>query len=138
LRRGRHIRGRSSRTLTRLGAILAALALLSQSLALAVPAMPVARDARAAQTELSALLGPGVVVCAQADDPGAPAPPDCHDTCPLCQGLAHAVLFDAPTPVLLQTPPFALSETLGVRPPVRGPPPPPLAFALARGPPSLT
>ena len=55
----------------RVGMWLTAFALLSQSLVVAA-------------RELTALLGPGVVVCTQIDGAGAPAHvPDCHDQCPL-------------------------------------------------------
>ena len=123
------------RLVARLGLWLAALALLGQSLAFATPPMP--RDARAAAAQLSALLGPGVVVCAQADEPGAPPPPDCRDSCPICQALGAAAAFDPPRLTSLPAPAFVLADILTVVLDTPAPPAPPGRFALARGPPSL-
>jgi hypothetical protein len=123
----------------RLGVLLAALALLSQSLAVAAhPAGP-PRDAAAAATELRALLGPAVVICAQQDDSGAPQPPQ-HgcDQCPLCRLAASALAFDVPAPADPVVLPLAVESELArpQPPPLRAPEPPPAP--LPRGPPSPT
>jgi hypothetical protein len=119
----------------RLGVVLAALALLSQSLAAVVPHSE-RRDARAAAAELTALFGPGVVICTQADDPGAPPKPQaCDDRCPLCRVAADSFAFAAR---------FALAAPDFVR--AFAPSPPPQIFValapppspLPRGPPSPT
>jgi hypothetical protein len=121
----------------RAGLWLAAVALLSQSLVAAAPEMhPL--DARAAAAQLTAMLGPTVVVCTQADGSDSPtSPPDCRDKCPLCRLAADLGGLDAPVP-----------PGLAARLPVGGNPLPAVpssrfqatfpGFAFARGPPSLT
>ena len=123
----------------RVGMWLAAFALLSQSLVVAAPDMRAA-DARSAARELTALLGPGVVVCAQVDGSGgAPAPAtDCHDQCPLCRLVADVAALDPP-PLARIAEPDRVAETRLPFPSnsrVRTADFP--GFSLARGPPSLT
>ncbi len=123
----------------RLGLWLAAFALLSQSLALAAPPM-FPDDPRSAATELSALLGPGVVVCAQSDGQDIPShpPSDCRDQCPLCQVVANAAALDSPATAELSAPARARATRLGHAPLITGIPAPRVAFSFARGPPSPT
>lgn len=122
----------------RVGLWLAAFALLSQSLVVAAPDMRAA-DARSAARELTALLGPGVDVCAQVDGSGAPAPAtDCHDQCPLCRLAADVAALDRPPLARIADPvrvadarlPFPSNPRVRTAD-FRG-------FSLARGPPSLT
>ena len=122
----------------RLGVLLAALALLSQSLAFAAHPASTPRDIGAAAAELRALFGPNVVICAQ-DDPGAPAQPQ-HgcDQCPLCRLAASALALNLPA----SADPLVLAPAVGSEiaqpqpPPLRGLAPPPTP--LPRGPPSPT
>jgi hypothetical protein len=122
----------------RLGVFLVALALLSQSLAAAAPPMSSGGDARSAARELTALLGPGVVVCTQSDGANLPdhRPADCRDSCPLC--LTAAFALEAPSAAAPPTPMYVLAGALGVAPPKRSIVRPRAAFSLARGPPSPT
>ena len=120
----------------RVGLWLAAFALLSQALVVAAPDLGVA-NARSAARELTALLGPGVVVCVQVDGSGAPAP-DCHDQCPLCRLAADLAGLDPPPPARVVEP-VRVAETrlpFPLKPRVRAADF--TGFALARGPPSLT
>jgi hypothetical protein len=124
--------------LARLGLWLAAFALLAQSLAVAAPP-PAASDAHSAAATLSALLGPGVVICAQSDDHGAPhSPHDCCDQCPLCRLVANAATLSPPTAEPLPAPALIVVGSIGFTAQQRSIPPPPPGFSLARGPPSRT
>ena len=122
----------------RVGLWLAAFALLAQSFAVAAPPM-LAHGPQAAETELQALLGPGVVICTQAD-PSAPHhhPLDCHDQCPLCRLVANAAILVLPTAGPLPAPALFVSGKLGVAPQPSRHAPRPSGFSLARGPPSQT
>jgi len=122
----------------RIGLWLAAFALLAQSFAIAAPPMP-ADGPQVAEAELQALLGPGVVICTQAD-PSAPHhhPFDCHDRCPLCRLVANAAIVVAPMAEPLSAPALSLSGKLGVAPQPPTQAPRPSGFSLARGPPSQT
>ena len=132
--RGR-TRTRFANVAARLGFLFVALALLSQSLAFAAPMGGRLADARAAQAQLSALLGPGIVVCTQSDEPDGPTPADCHDSCPLCRLAADSAALDLPTPPGLAAPvrsaptrllpisrPRALASAPALHPLPRGPP----------------
>lgn len=131
--------GFAARLLARVGLWLAAFALLLQTLVVASPPMPVAPDARAAVAELTALLGPAVVVCASEDGAGSPVKPlHRHDDCPLCRLAAASLAFYAPQAEPLLTPAPTLVAKLGIFPRAGEIPPPPLPFSLARGPPSQT
>jgi hypothetical protein len=119
--------------------LLALWALFAQALALAVPPMAAPGDARRAAIELGALLGPGVVICTQADEPGAPpAPMTCDDRCPICQANAGALAFVAPAPPVHAAPILLVVRARSpfLRRP-RAPPRGPVLIAFARGPPSL-
>jgi hypothetical protein len=95
-------------------------------------------DARHAAIELGALLGPGVVICAQSDEPGAPpAPMNCDDRCPICQASAGAFAFVAPAPSVHAAPTPRLFDALAFPATPRAPPRGPVLIAFARGPPSL-
>jgi hypothetical protein len=122
----------------RLGFVLVALALLSQGLAAAAPPMTPDGDARSAARELTALLGPGVVVCTQGDSSDLPhqRPADCRDSCPLCHTAAGAL--EGQDAAALPTPMYVLAVALEVAPFKRSVVKPHAAFSLARGPPSLT
>lgn len=139
LRSGSNRVRQRSTLLVRLGLWLTAFALLSQSLAIAAPPM-VSGDARSAAAELTALLGPGVVVCTQGDSGGAPhqSPADCRDQCPLCQVAANAAALDLPAAAALAAPARALLAKLVFTPQTQKIPQPRAAFSRARGPPSLT
>jgi len=118
--------------------LLALWALFAQALALAVPPMAAPGDARRAAIELGALLGPGVIICTQADEPGAPpAPMTCDDRCPICQANAGALAFVAPAPPVHAAPVPLVVEPLAFPKTARAPPRGPLLIAFARGPPSL-
>jgi hypothetical protein len=117
----------------RFGLWLAALALLSQSLAATASHMPTPAGARAAARELVALLGPGVVVCTQSSTDPDRHQADCRDQCPLC--LATVVGLEAPAPA---APARRLAGTVAAAPPTRSVPPLRAAFSFARGPPALT
>jgi hypothetical protein len=125
--------------LARLGLWLSAFALLSQSLAIAAPPM-VSGDARSAAAELTALLGPGVVVCTQADsgDVPHPSPADCRDQCPLCQVVASAAALDLPVVAGEPAPTRTLAEKIRFTPQTLEIAKPRSKFSRARGPPSLT
>ena len=123
----------------RVGLWLAAFALLSQSLSVAAPPVFEPVDAGSAAAELSAMLGQGVVVCSQADDPGAPRHPyDCCDQCPLCRVVADASLLSLPSAEPLPAPPLVATGRIEIIPRPRRIPSPPTGFSLARGPPSQT
>ncbi len=126
-------RGASARA----GLFLALWALFAQALTLAVPPMAAPGDARHAAVELQALLGPGIVICSQADEPGAPPPPmNCDDRCPICQANAGALAFIAPDPPVHVTPILRPIEALAFPATPRAPPRGPILIAFARGPPS--
>jgi hypothetical protein len=126
-------RGASARA----GLLLVLWALFAQALALAVPPMAASGDARHAASELSALLGPGVVICSQADEPGAPPPISCDDRCPICQVHAGALAFLAPPPPVHFAPIPLVIEALAFPKTARAPPRGPVRIASARAPPSL-
>ena len=130
-------KGRKANWLARLGLWLAAFALLAQSFAVAAPPMFDGGDSRSAAAELSALLGPGIVICAQTD-PSAPDrhPGDRHDQCPLCRLVANIAALDLPSAAPL--PALALAGKFGFAPQPTTYAPRPGGFSLARGPPSLT
>ena len=139
MRRNGDRRVKARRALARLGLWLAAFALLAQSFAIAAPPMFEGGDSHSAAAELQALLGPGIVICTQADPTGPRHPPrDCHEQCPLCRLAANAAALDLPTADLLPAPAFALSGKHGFAPQPPTKAPRPSGFALARGPPSLT
>ena len=122
----------------RLGLLLALWALFAQALTLAVPPMAAPDDARRAAFELAALIGPGVVICTQADEPGAPpAPMNCDDRCPICQANAGALAFVMPAPPVQGAPILRLFDALAFPATPRAPPRGPVLIAFARGPPSL-
>jgi hypothetical protein len=122
----------------RLGVLLALWALFAQALTLTVPPMAAPGDARHAALELRALLGPGVVICAQSDEPGAPpAPMNCDDRCPICQANAGALAFVTPAPPVHAAPILSLFDPLAFPATARAPPRGPTLIAFARGPPSL-
>lgn len=125
--------------LARAGLWLAAFALLAQSFAVAAPPMLDGVDPHSAAAELQAVLGPGVVICTQAD-PSAPQhhPYDCHDQCPLCRLVANAAVLSLPTAEPLPAPALSLSGRLGFAPQPPTHAPRPSGFSLARGPPSQT
>jgi hypothetical protein len=123
----------------RVGLWLAAVALLAQSFAVAAPRMPDGGDSHSAVADLRALLGPGVVICTQADSAGSHHQSgDCRDQCPLCQLVANAALLNMPTAEPLPAPALALSGKLGFAPQPPTYAPRPSGFSLARGPPSQT
>jgi hypothetical protein len=123
----------------RVGLWLAAFALLSQSLAVAAPPMFEPEDAGSVAAQLSALLGQGVVVCSQADEPGAPHRPyDCHDQCPLCRVVADASILSLPSTEPLPAPPLLATGRIEIIPQPRRIRSPPPGFSFARGPPSQT
>ena len=125
--------------IARVGLWLAAFALLAQSFAVAAPPMLDGGDPHSAAAELQALLGPGVVICTQADRSGPQhRPNDCHDQCPLCRLVANAAALSLPTAEPLPAPALALSGKLGFAPQPPTHAPRPSGFALARGPPSQT
>jgi hypothetical protein len=93
--------------------------------------------AQQAARELKALLGPGVVICTQSDDPGAPPPAStCDDRCPICQAGAGAFVFVAPSLAIHPAPIFRLAGSLAFPAAPRAPPRGPILVAQARGPPS--
>jgi hypothetical protein len=94
-------------------------------------------DARHAAVELGALFGPGVVICSQADEPGAPPPVSCDDRCPICQANAGALAFVTPPPPTHFAPIPLVVEALAFPKTARAPPRGPVRTALARAPPSL-
>jgi hypothetical protein len=96
-------------------------------------------DARRAAAELGALFGPGVVICSQADEPGAPpAPLTCDDRCPICQAHAGALAFVTPPPPVHFAPIPLVIKALAFPKTARAPPRGPVRIASARAPPSLT
>jgi hypothetical protein len=123
----------------RLGLLLTVVALLAQSLAFAAPPHESPRGAAAAAAELSALLGSGVVICTQSDDPDAPAPPP-HgcDQCPLCRLAAGALTLDLPAAIELAAPAPARASKLALPQPPRQRAPARPPAPLPRGPPSPT
>ena len=128
-----------AKALARLGLWLAAFALLAQSFAVAAPPMFVGGDPQSPAAELQALLGPGAVICSQANPSGSQHHPfDCHDQCPLCRLVANAAILSLPAAEPLPTPAFALSGKLGFAPQPPANAPRPSGFSLARGPPSQT
>jgi hypothetical protein len=121
----------------RLGLVFALWALFAQALTLAVPPMAAAGDARRAAFELAALIGPNVIICTQSDEPGAPAPMNCDDRCPICQANAGALAFVTPGPPIQAVPILHLFDALAFPATPRAPPRGPVLIAFARGPPSL-
>jgi hypothetical protein len=121
------------------GLWLAAFALLAQSFTVAAPPMPATSDAHSAAAELTALLGPGVVICTQAypSDPQR-HPYECHDQCPLCRLVDNAAALSLPTAEPMPAPALSLMAKLGFAPQPPTDTPRPSGFSLARGPPSLT
>lgn len=110
--------------------------MLTQSLVLAAPMGQRVADAGFAQAQLAALFGPGVIVCAQNDDPASPPQPDCHDSCPLCRLAAEAAALDLPAPAVLSAPLLALGADLPLPLAERLFTPAPAPHPLPRGPPS--
>ena len=107
---------RPARSLSRLGGLLAAIAVIAQLVALPYHHPQPRHELSAVAAELQATFGPTAVLCTQGDDPSSPAQDrhegSCDLGCPLCQFASHTVLLEAPPP--------ALPERLAI---VDGPPP---------------
>jgi hypothetical protein len=135
---GKDAPGWAARFAARLGLLLTVFALLAQSLAFAASPHETPRGASAAAAELSALLGPGVIICTQSDGSDSPAPPHNCDHCPLCRLAAGALALDLPAPLVFAAPVAAVESKLALpQPPPLGAPAPRLS-PLPRGPPSPT
>jgi hypothetical protein len=110
--------------------LLAAFALLAQLFALPYCRSQTPSDLAAVIAALKATFGDNVVICAQAEDPSAPAPQrdprHGDESCPLCQVAARTPLLAPPSPVLPE--PLALAEA---------PPPPRVDLAAPRRGPDL-
>ena len=135
-RRRAGARPRRATLFSRLGLWLAAIALLAQNLAVAAPLLAATS---APGADLAALVGPGVVLCAHADEPGAPGHlGDACDHCPLCRLAASGHALDLAEPPPLAAPARLVVAKLGFADSLRRAPALRLRHALARGPPSLT
>jgi hypothetical protein len=90
--------------LSRLATLLAALAVFAQLVALPYHHPSARHDLAAVAAELKGTFGAAAVLCAQSDDPSSPTPDrqrdGCDVGCPLCQFASHAILLEAPPPVL--------------------------------------
>lgn len=103
-RKGRTFNVRRSRWAAALP-LIAALALLLQTLIIPLHAASTLGAKAAALAELSAAIGVDATLCAAAGDadPGRSAPDrnrDCSDTCPLCQFAGQAALIVPEAPSL--------------------------------------
>jgi hypothetical protein len=116
---------RPARSASRLAALLAAIAVFVQLVALPYHHPQARHDLSAVAAELQATFGPTAVLCTQSDDTSSPSqdrhPDGCDLGCPLCQFASHAFLLEAQPPALperlaiVDAPPLARPDFLRPR-----------------------